>query len=333
MSSTRRPPELQAIIDEIGRGAPYASIEEINRVLAARTHEYNATPQAALGGLSPDEMGELLYGDWAARGALRLNEALTLPEVADAPILADARTLLDFIASEGPVKETTARNLPRAVVATLLPRLRMPAPELMAGDIGEPPPLNEGDVLWLSALRHCLMFAGLLMRRKGLRISARGRKLLSPDRAGELYALLFRTVFRTLDLRALSRDDRHARLQSTIAYSFHKLRATARDWRSSEALAEVAWLERAKDPPTEWESRHHMDFRHYTFRQRVLDPLVQFGLLEHRVLPTEERWRKLVEYRLTPLFDRLIRFEFDGGRSADQVLPRRSANKASSSGR
>jgi hypothetical protein len=309
MSSTRRPPELQAIIEEIGRAGPFASVEEINRVLAARTREYNASPQAALGGLSPDEMGQLLYGDWMSQGALRLNNALTLNELAEVPILADALTLLDFVASEGPVKETPARNLTRAAVASLLSRLRIPAQRRIAVDIGEPPPLNEGDVFWLSALRHTMMFGGLLMRRKGLRITSRGRELLHPDRAGELYALLFLTVFLELDLRVFSADDRHARLQSTIAYSFYKLRAAAREWRSSEALAETAWLESAKDPPSEWEVQN-VDFRHYAFHHRVLDPLVQLGLLEERLLPTKERWKDSMEFRLTPLFDRFLRFEF-----------------------
>ncbi len=76
-------------------------------------------------------------------------------------------------------------------------------------------------------------------------------------------------------------------------------------------LAETAWLESAKDPPTEWEL-NNVDFRHYDFRHRVLDPLVQFGLLEERTLPTEERWKELVEFRLTPLFDRFLQFEFHG---------------------
>lgn len=311
MSSANRPPEFQAIIDEIARHAPYASIEEINRVLAARTRDYNATAQAALGGLSPDEMSQLLYGDWISQGALRLNEGLTLSDLTGAAILADARTLLDFFAAEGPVKETAARNLPRAVITRILPYLRMAPDERIGTDVGEPPPLNEGDLLWLSALRHTMMFAGLLMRRKGLRITPRGREMLSTDRAGELYVLLFLALFQKLDLRALSRDDRHPRLQSTIAYSFYKLHPAAQEWRSSEALAEVAWLESAKDPPTEWESQY-TDFRHYTFRHRVLDPLVQFGLLEERALPTVERWKELIEFRLTPLFHRFMRFEFQG---------------------
>ena len=309
MSSSRRPPELQAILDDMGRAGPFESVEEVKRLLTARMREYNVSPQAALGGLSPEEMRQLLYGDWTSRGALRLNDALTFNELAGAPFLADARTLLDFVSSAGPVKETSAGNLTRAAVASLLPRLRMPVDRFIAPDLADPPPLNEGDVLWLSALRHSMMFGGLLMRRKGLRITALGRQLLHADRAGELYALLFLTVFRKLDLRALSNDDRHPQLQSTIAYSFYRLRAEARDWRSSETLPETAWLESAREPPMEWEAQNE-DFRHYAFRHRVLDPLVQFGLVEERTLPTEERWKELTEFRLTPLFDRFLRFEF-----------------------
>ena len=305
-----RPPELQRILDEIGRAGPYGSIEQINEILNARMHEYNAAPQAALGGLSPSEMSQLLYGDWMSRGAIRLNRTLTLNELAGSPLLADARTLLDFVASEGPIKETAACNLSRAAVTSLLPRLQMPTAEHIAADIGRRRSLNEGDIIWLYALRHALMFAGLLMRRKGLRITSRGRELLRPDRAGELYELLFLTFFRKLDLRVLSGNDQHENLQSTIAYSFYKLRADAREWRSSEALAETAWLDSAKDPPTEWDLQN-ADFRHYTFRHRVLDPLVQFGLLQGRVLPTKERWLESREYRLTALYDQFLRFEFE----------------------
>ena len=304
-----RSPDLKSILDEIERGGPYASIDEINRLLAIRMREYNARPQAALGGLSPDQMAQLLYGDWAMQGALQLNDALALDELADVAFLADARALLGYIATEGPVKETVARNLPRAAVAVLWPRLRMPVQRRIAVEIGQRGPVNEGDLLWLPVLRHTLMFAGLLLRRKGLRVTPRGRELLRAERAGELYGLLFRTLFRKLDLRVLGRDDRHPGLQATVAYSFYQLRSAARNWVSSEALAVSAWLESAKDPPTEWETRYG-DFRHYAFRHRVLDPLVQFGLLEERVLPTEERWKELLEFRLTPLFDRFMRFQF-----------------------
>jgi hypothetical protein len=311
----KRPPELQAVLEAIEREGPYASIEEANRVLGAQMRDYNTRPQAALGGLSPDEMSQLLYGDWASRGALRLDETLSLDELSSAAVFADARVLLEYVRDHGPVKETAARNLPRAAVAALLPRLRTSAPRLLAAAIGDPGPVNEGGVLWLPVLRHTLMFAGLLMRRKGLRLTPRGRETLVMDRAGELYALLFRTFFQELDLRALGRDDRHPGLQTTIAYTFYKLRSAARDWASPQALARIAWLASAQDAPTEWEAAHE-DFRHYAFRHRVLDPLVQFGLLEERLLPSEERWKEVVEYRCTPMFDRFVKFKLgaEGGR-------------------
>jgi hypothetical protein len=92
-----RPPELQAIVDAIEQGGPYDSVEEVNRILAVRMREYNTTPQAELGGLSPREMGELLYGDWVPRGALRLAESLPLGRLTGAALLADARTILEYV--------------------------------------------------------------------------------------------------------------------------------------------------------------------------------------------------------------------------------------------
>ena len=208
-------PDVRAMVEEILRVNPGASAEEINRQLARRMNAYNAAPQAALGGLSPDRMHQLLSGDWVASGALRLNGRLSLDELSDAALFADARTLLDYVATDGPVKETAARNLPRATVAALLNRLHAPRGR-RASRVGEGMRIrNEQDVLWLWSLRQCLLFAGLLIRRKGLRISRRGRELLENDQAGELYALLFHTMFRTLNLAVLSRDDRHAGLQST----------------------------------------------------------------------------------------------------------------------
>jgi hypothetical protein len=54
---------------EIERAGPFATIDEINRRLAALNESYNDRPQADLGGLSPRRMAELLYGDWEGAGA------------------------------------------------------------------------------------------------------------------------------------------------------------------------------------------------------------------------------------------------------------------------
>ena len=261
-------------------------------------------------------MHQLLYGDWATEGALRFNEGLASQELSGSNVLADAKTLLGFVASEGPVKETAAQYLPPAVVASLLPSLRMPTGRHA---VEEREPTKEGDLLWLSPLRHTLIFGGLLVRRKGLRITTLGRQLLVAGRTGELYAHLFRTFFRKLDLRSLDANERHPGLQSTLPYSFYKLRTAARDWSSPESLAEMAWLESAKEPLSEWEASS-VDLRFYTFLHRVLDPLVQFGLLEEHVLPSEDRWKESVEFRASPLFGQFMHFEFVHPRHSDIFL-------------
>lgn len=308
--TSKRSPELQAVFDLLERSSPYASIEQMNRLLAAQVRDYNARPQADLGRLSPDAMSQLLCGDWVSEGALRLNDGLSHEELVGAAILADTRMLLEYIRDEGPVTESAARNLPRAVVAALLPRLRMVA-QRTDRDFAPTAHLNEGDVRWLPALRHLLMFGGLLARRKGLRITPRGRAMLSVERENELYALLFRTLFLELDLRALGGFDDHARLQGTVAFSFYQLRSAAREWASAKVLARTAWLESAKDPLTEWAAAANVDYRYFAFERRVLDPLAQFGLLERRIVSGQQPHEEDVEYRCAPLFDRFLRFEFE----------------------
>lgn len=299
------PSDLHDLIrDEIRRAGPFASMEEIQRRLNALNETYNNAPQDELGGLSPSQMGELFSGDWRSTGALRLDSTIGLHDLAVAPLLVDARTLLQYVADNGPIKLTPAGNLPRSAVNALLPQLRTDA----LNDYPRPPTVNEGDVLWLVVLRNVLLMAKLLVRRRGLVISKHGRSLLDEQRAGELFTLVFETFFRTLDLRFLDNSDRHPRLQWTVPFSFYHLRAAARDWTSPQTLAERAWHPDAKDPP----SPHDLQFgdlRYIAFAHRVLNPLVQFGLMQRRAADAEARWAEY-EYRITPLFNRFMRFEF-----------------------
>jgi hypothetical protein len=91
------------------------------------------------------------------------------------------------------------------------------------------------------------------------------------------------------------------------------LRSVAREWASPETLSEAAWLASAKDPPTPIETSFG-DMSHYAFRQRVLEPLVQFGLIEERVAGVRDRMIELVEYRITPLYERVLSFQFESSR-------------------
>jgi hypothetical protein len=201
--------------------------------------------------------------------------------------------------------------LSREAVTRVLPRLRFE--EGYIDDLRRVNKvLNEADVGRLETLRYVLGFAGLIHRRKGFRISPLGRTLLDDARRGELLALLFRTFFRTLDLRSVDGWSGDAGLQQTIAFTFWKLRTEAESWATPAHLTQVAWLESAMDPLPPDSPLVDGTFRGWRFRQRVLEPLVSFGLLESRDLPRKERWERPIEVRKTRLYDRLLRFDFAG---------------------
>jgi hypothetical protein len=115
-----------------------------------------------------------------------------------------------------------------------------------------------------------------------------------------------------MDLRFVEGWTGDEGLQRTIAFTFWKLRTEADTWALPAHLAEVAWLDSAKDPVTV-SYMSEAEFRASRLRRRVLEPLVWFGLLESRDLPAADRWEHPIEVRKTPLYDRLLQFTFDRG--------------------
>ena len=302
-------PAVEADSNTVAQNGRPAAACDMVRPGANHWHGCDERPRTALEEPSPGEIRQLLAGDWRGTGALRLDSTLTHEEVGGIPFLADARSVLDYVKHQGRLRVTRDGSLTRSVIAALLPRLRIAGARPAIVGLNARPALTESDVRWLPALRQALTLGELLVRREGaLWLTNRGSHLLAADHAGELYRLLFRKLFRQVDLRALTRDDRHARLQATIAYSFFKLRTGAQQWASLEALAETAWLASAKDLPNEWEAAN-IDVRHYAFQHRVLDPLVVVGLLEERRAAMRDAAIEMVEFRCTPLYDRFMRFE------------------------
>jgi hypothetical protein len=154
------------------RGAGPGGIEgAVERTIGA----YNQAPQDALAGLSPDQVDDLLSGDWYQSGPLRLNDALSLRDLGGALFLHDARALLQHLADEGPLKATERGSLSRAGVAALFPKLRIRDEYL---DAGLKKVINESDLMWLEVARILLEGAGLIARRSGaFRITKMGRAI------------------------------------------------------------------------------------------------------------------------------------------------------------
>lgn len=302
----RQPPDdvaaLLASIREQLESREFASIEEaqahVNRLLARQ----NAAPRKDLGGLSPDDLAQLLYGDWNRPGPLRLGRDLPLGVVEVSPWFEVARRLMQMIEADGPVKLTPAGNLPKAVVRRLVESVLSEATrEHWSGQGVER--VKEQDLQLIHLPRVLLEVGGLMKRRKGhLVLSKEGRGLLPDARAGELYARLFETCFRRFDLAYLDGAQEAPVFQQLIGYSLVRLRDLASDWVSVERVVAEALhpMVRPNMPvPT-----HGFDDLPLIARTRLLRPLERFALVEQRELPrAPEDILLRFEVRKTPLYD------------------------------
>ncbi|HEX9727916.1 MAG TPA: hypothetical protein VGA37_05385 [Gemmatimonadales bacterium] len=298
---TNLPPGIQAIYAELA-GRRFESLDEANAFLRRRMDEYNATPQAELGGFSPVQLHGLFGGDWKTHGAPRL-EAQPAEALAGAAFVHNGQLLLRAASVKAGLKATATGNLARAVVSDMVDRMTWP--QLTREDFWHRSKvLNETDVWPLHIVRLVLGLAKLLRRRKGaFHASQLGRRLALDPAAGLLHADLFRTFFRQLNLAYLAPGglDEGEPFQGRAALVFLRLVATDEAWRSAEAW-EAALAHDVPPPPMIGGVRWSQ------FERRWLEPLEWFGLLEGRDVPGKFPPHPDREYRRTSLATAFLRF-------------------------
>ncbi len=302
--------EVRGILESTLAANPDAGVDELNAALRAASAGYNARPQGALGGLSPDQVRRLLDADWEGKGSVvRLEPDLSLTAVEGSRTFHDARALLDFLGDAGETKATAKGNLPRAAVAVL--RERMARPPWFRAELHDPRKMvNEEDDALVHRTRILLELAGLVKRRKGVfSLTRAGERLREDARAGELFAILFRTHFRVLNLALLDGVGSAPSFQHSIAFPLFRFGQVAEVWRRPQELKADLVLPpvRMEVPAESWG-----DPLDILLEQRFLRPLQGFGLAEAEELPREPgSWRNLFRYRKSGLFHRFLAFDFD----------------------
>ncbi len=283
----------------------FTDIEEARALLDAELNAYNDAGQDSLGGLSPLEMHALLEGDWVTQGPMRINMDLGQEDVEGSDFLVNAQTFLATVAERGGITCTAAGNLPRAFVADMMEALRWP-PEYVEQVKSANRVINEDDLVGLHILRVVLETGRAIRRIKNrFRVTGSAKNLWEERHAGMLYTRLFLTFFREFNLDYLGGSIENPAIQATIAYSFYRLSRVAQEWRRAGDLAPTilapAALATTREAADEWHVCVETCWR-------ILDPLVEFGLLEER-----GGWSaagRQSEFRLTPLFSRFLSFEF-----------------------
>lgn len=283
-------------------------LRAINVRMRARTDAYNERPQSELGNLSPAQMQRLLAADWSdPQGAVRLRRDLRLEQLEPSTLLFNTRTLLALAEQSDGLLATQHGNLRIALVRQLLGMIRFDRAERR--DLLDEKRLTEKDVWPLHCTRVLVGLAGLLKLRKGkFEITRKGRTLLRDERGGELFALLFQTCFRRLNLAYFSSfGPDWPELQHQIAFTLYALGESSPEWQSADRLLADAVLPFALEqaPETDW-----LDLPASLFEHRVLDVLVDFGLLERQAESSPAQ--RTNRYRATELFGHFLRFTLTG---------------------
>ena len=262
-------------------------------------HGYNAAPQAELLGLSPNQLAQLLDGDWRTIGAVRLTSRITGEQAGRAWAFRAAVAFMRLVIDHGSAPVTATGNLTRKFVALALEALPFPPGYLdQVREFNKV--INEPDVGLLFELRHTLVEAGYLRGRAGFRVTPRGRKAL------DLVATEPGAVFRRLFLARMGvtgdiLDEEGVTFRSPLGPALFLLQERAVDWIESAALMGGLMIPHL----VPHETVHQL---HFLAWQWVVEPCHDFGLVDRR------EGTSLTEpdqVRITPLFGEFISFRFD----------------------
>ena len=262
---------------------------------------YNATPQAELLGLSPDQVMQLLDGDWQTTGAVRLTSRLTGEQAGRAWAFGAALAFLRLVIDQGSAPVTATGNLTRKFVALAVDALDFP-PGYLDRVREYNKVINEPDFGLLFELRHTLVEAGYLRGRAGFRVTPRGRKAL------DLVAAEPGAVFRRLFLARMGvtgdiLDEEGVTFRSPLGPALFLLQERAVDWIESAALMGGLMIPHLVPHETVHQRRS-------LAWQWVVAPCHDFGLVGLR------EGASLAEpdhVRITPLFREFISFQLKRG--------------------
>lgn len=170
--------------------------------------------------------------------------------------------------------------------------------------------LNEHDVMPVGIVRGVVHAAKFLRRRERRLLATKlGTAMSVPDRAADLFRILFAFVFWRINLGYLDRMQVESWPQDHVGVVLWCLSIVARDWSSPDVLMATSSVRDAAAA----NNNERPDNLGLVFEARILRPLMWFGLIEIRHVgePGPYAWRHRREFRKTPLFDRALSFEVE----------------------
>lgn len=280
----------------------FQSEDDVRAALDRITQEYNNTAQPDRSGLTPAQAFDLMRYEWAdPRCPLRFNTNLSVEALERCSWVHAALKLIGLIEGGVELSLTPKGQLNRASLRLVLEAEIFQ--EVNTREMLDDKSIkDEVDVHSLLMLRAVMEEAGLLERKKRkVIVTDEGRAALKAGPTGELLALLFGTLFDTLNLDYFDPLPEVEGFQDSLGYMFYALQTVAREPIGViEAAGEAILLPNDEGIPDE----AFAELMIVLFIGRVLAPLNGFGMVD-MIVGEEE-----LEVATRPLFHEFLSFEF-----------------------
>lgn len=300
------PPEVKELIDAELEKDEETDFDELQEKINALMKQAVNKPYLELNGLTIKQTESLILSDWSVPGsAMYINQDLSCEDLKDSQIFHNARLFLSKIINGEHVETTRKGKLCRKFVVDMFEKMKMDEYEreiiVVVNKV-----LNEEDVEPLHNLKIVFELSGLLKKRKNrFYVPKKDHDILSDPAAGVLYSLLFVAFFREFNLAYLDGAPDCELLQDSIPYSLYMISGHADDWIQFEDLLDLILL------PLVVKTIEPAENEAFLAMNRIIEPLIEFGLLEKMSL-TEDKWLMApCKLRKTALFDKFINFNIE----------------------
>jgi hypothetical protein len=254
--------------------------------------------------LTFDSLRALRQEPSAVQTAIRIANDLSADEIAGSPVARNTLILLGQAIERNGLPLTATGNLSRAVVAEMCKLIEWPDYD-QANAFRLCKVINEPDFLPLHVVRTLAQAATLVRAQRGkLEATPLGKSMPSDEWQGRLLAILLHIMFWRMDLGYFGRGQLGSWPQADIGIVLWSLALSASDWQTSEKLTRLCTIPEPAMFSGTW------DRTSYAMEAKILQPLLWFGLLEHRSekIP-DSRFGEHHFYRKAALFDRMLTFD------------------------
>ena len=268
--------------------------------------------------IEPEQFEALLYSRLSqASGPLLLARDLSELELEDSRTLTNARRFLQALREDAPVRATKRLGyLSRSFATRMFRELEWPNDRLVEY-LAPRKHVDEVDLHALYQLRVMLQRSGLVRKQHGaFHLTKRAERLLDRKSWGELYRTLFLGWFDKTNIALADRLPEDPTMQTYLPFTLWVLHHKASEWKKADELAphlphdEELWASVEYEWGRRFGGAHQGDDLVCTaIEQRILKPLVGFGLMAHDQ-KTSTRRGETARWKVTPLFSRFITFDF-----------------------